>query len=130
MIFHKKETEKIELVARPDLVSNFKQKVFVSNLVSNFKRKVFVSKPVSKFLVSFHVKPRVEYYVFESNHVSKFKEKDFKRFPSDLTQKTLASARCYSGETLNTLCVPNTPGVQVCQPSHLESCGNPSSKMN
>ena len=74
-------------MARPDLVSNFKQKVFVSNLVSNFKRKVFVSKPVSKFLVSFHVKPRVKYYVFESNHVSKFKEKDFKRFPSDLTQK-------------------------------------------
>ena len=32
-------------------------------------------------------KPCVEYYVFESNHVSKFKEKDFKRFPSDLTQK-------------------------------------------
>ena len=35
----------------------------------------------------YDVKPRVEYYVFESNHVSKFKEKDFKRFPSDLTQK-------------------------------------------
>ena len=61
-------------MARPDFVSNFKQKVFVS-------------KPVSKFLVSFHVKPRVEYYVSESNHASKFKEKDFKRFPSYLTQK-------------------------------------------
>ena len=54
------------------------QKVFASNLVSNFKRKVFVSKPVSKFLVSFHVKPRVEYYVFESNHVSRKKiSRDF-----------------------------------------------------
>ena len=68
-------------------MSNCEGKDYESNLVSNFKRKVFVSKPVSKFLVSFHVKPRVEYYVFESNHVSKFKEKDFKRFPSDLTQK-------------------------------------------
>ena len=88
MIFpQKRKQKKIELVARPDLVSNFKQKVFVSNLVSNFKRKVFVSKPVSNFFVSFHVKPCVEYYVFESNHVSEFKEKDFKRFPSDLTQK-------------------------------------------
>ena len=44
--------------------------------------------------------------------------------------KCLASARCYSGETLNTLCVPNTPGVRVCPPSQLESCGNPSTTMS
>ena len=41
-----------------------------------------------------------------------------------------ASARCYSGETLNTLCVPNTPGVQVGPPCQLESCGNPSTTMS
>ena len=44
--------------------------------------------------------------------------------------KCLASARCYSGETLNTLCVPNTPGVRVCPPSQLESCGNPTITMS
>ena len=41
-----------------------------------------------------------------------------------------ASARCYSGETLNTLCVPNPLGVRVCPPSQLESCGNPTITMS
>ena len=39
MIFYKKGNKKIELVAKPYLVSNFKWIVYVSNLVSNLSEK-------------------------------------------------------------------------------------------
>ena len=60
----------------------------MSNLESNFKRKVFVS---NLNRVSFHVKPRVEYYAFESNRVSNCVGKDYESNHVSFKRKVILS---------------------------------------